>query len=94
MGLSYTKILIKLNLDTVEEAYDITFEGCEPKLCTAYKPDPDNIFNYVLIPIRELIKQGVSLHNEDLEWYEKGDAFVDGKPCKVFRMFEVTVLCS
>lgn len=94
MDESYTKkVLCKLNIDTVIEGYDITFEGCEPKLCTGYLDTGSDITDLVAIPIRELIKQGVSLHSEVLEWYEYGDVMYEGKPCKWFMADEVTILC-
>lgn len=88
--MTFKKVLIKLNLDRVMEDYSITFEGTEPKLCTGFITGN----NFVLVPIRELIKQGVNLHATNLDWYERGDVLVDGIPCKYFFISEVDILCS
>lgn len=88
-NIVFTKVLCKLNLDNAEEHYDITFEGAKPKLTTGYAST-----NLVAIPIRELIKQGVSLHNENLDWFDKGDVMVEGRPCKWFLKYELDILCE
>ena len=84
------KIILKLDLNKVMEDYSVTFEGSEPKLCTGYLVSS----NFVLIPIRELIKQGVNLHQTNLDWYETGDTIIENKPCKYFHISEVNILCS
>lgn len=88
------KLLVKLNPETVEEDYTITFEGFEPKLCTGYQDPHRHSPNLIAIPIRELIKQGVSLHYEDLDWFDKGEVMFEDRPCKWFYLSEVTILCS
>lgn len=85
----FTKVLCKLNLNNVIEHYDISFEGAKPKLTTGYA-----FGHLVAIPIRELIKQGVSLHNVDLDWFDVGDMRIDGKPYKWFMKSEVDIICE
>jgi hypothetical protein len=93
MEQSFTKVLCRINLDRAVEGYDITFEGAKPKLCTGYLRT-DNFTTLVALPIRELIKQGVSLHCEDLDWYDKGDVLIEDRPCKYFLEEELDILCS
>ena len=90
---NFIKCVCKLNIETVQEAYDITFEGCEPRLTTGYITDT-GISSLVAIPIRELMKQGVSLHNTNLNWFDTGDVMCEDRPCKLFYVSEVDILCS
>lgn len=93
MAESYTKVLCKLNLDNAMESYRVTYEGCTPKLCTGYLKSKW-VTSWVFIPIRELIKQGVSIHVEELDWYDQGDGMIDDRPCMAFFESEVDILCS
>ena len=86
----FSKVLVKINLDKAQEGYDITFEGAKPKLCTGYR----NQHGMVAIPIRELIKQSVSLHNESLDWFSTGDVTCEDRPCKFFHPDELEFLCN
>ena len=76
------RVLVKFNKNKVEDSLWISFINFEPKLCTGYSPVDTQ--EYILISLKDCIKQGISfLHCED-DFYEHGDCKINSVPHVAF----------